>query len=96
MPVSIKVLSQLYCQLWKLKPFEFFLSLNARKTQDFLKVFTRKSLNEKVMENNQSKSYYLKSKNCFKNGIISKLVLKKLSLFKLVHYLEVNIILILQ
>ena len=48
------------------------------------------------MANNQFKSYYLKSKNCFKNGIISKLVLKKLSLFKLVHYLEVNIILILQ
>ena len=70
-------MSQLYCQLWKLKPFEFFLSLNARKTQDFLKVFTRKSLNEKVMENNQFKSYYLKSKNCFKNGYYFKISVKK-------------------
>lgn len=48
------------------------------------------------MENNQFKSYYFKSKNYFKNGIISKLVLKKLPLSKLVYYLEVSIILTLQ
>ena len=82
--MSIEVLSQLYCQLWKLKPFELFLSLNAKKkkTQDSLKVFKRKWLNEKVVENNQFKSYYFKSKNYFKNGIISKLVLKSY------HYLS--------